>query len=320
MKQRGVVWDGQNLAVQSVDVPPLGLHEARIKIRLAGICSTDLELVRGYKGFRGVLGHEFVGEVVEGASEWLGKRVVGEINTACGHCDTCQRGDLTHCRNRTVLGILNRAGAFAETIQLPVKNLHVVPDEVPDEAAVFTEPLAAACRITQVHALYAGHRVVLIGAGRLGILCAQVIQLTGADLSVLVRREEQAQLLTQWGIRAVYADELTDGVVDYVVECTGSPNGLKKALDLVRPRGTIILKSTYAEKSDLDLSSIVVNEIQVDGSRCGPFDTALDLLNRGLIKTQPMIEAIYPLEDAVQAMEHATRPGVLKVLLKPMAG
>lgn len=317
MKQRGIVWNGEALAVEMVDVPPLGIHEARIKIKLAGICSTDIELTRGYKNFKGVLGHEFVGEVVEGASEWVGKRVVGEINIFCGVCDCCERGDTSHCRNRSILGILNTPGAFADTIRLPIQNLHIVPDNVTDEAAVFAEPLAAACRITEVHRLYEADRVVLIGAGRLGMLCAQVIQQTGADLSVLVRREEQASMLAEWGIRAVYEDEVTSGVVDYVVDCTGSPEGFKKALELVRPRGTIILKSTYAGTSDLELSKIVVNEIRIDGSRCGPFEVALNLLRCGQVNVAPLIEAVYPLDEAALAMEHAARRGALKILLKP---
>jgi threonine dehydrogenase-like Zn-dependent dehydrogenase len=320
VKQRAVVWDGQRLSVQQCEVPPLGLHEARIRIRLAGICSTDLELIRGYKGFSGVPGHEFVGEVIDGPRQWIGKRVVGEINIWCGLCDTCERGDVTHCRNRKILGMVDMPGAFAETIQLPVKNLHLVPDGVPDEAAVFAEPLAAACRIPQVHHLYAGHRVVLIGAGRLGMLCAQVIHLTGADLSVLVRRESQAELLAGWGIRAVYDHELTSGVVDYVVDCTGSPDGFRKALALVRPRGTIILKSTYHGQSEVDLSPVVVNEIRIDGSRCGPFDAALHLLREKRVHVQPLIEAVYPLGDAAAALEHAARPGTMKILLTPQAG
>ncbi len=320
MKQRCVVWDGEKLCVTWADVPPLGAHEARIKIRLAGICSTDIELIRGYKNFTGVPGHEFVGEVIDGPPSWMGKRVVGEINLWCGQCDMCERGDFSHCRNRKILGMVETSGAFAETIQLPVQNLHVVPDTLSDEEAVFTEPLAAACRITQVHALHAGHRAVLLGAGRLGMLCAQVIQLTGADLSVVVRRESQADLLASWGIRAVAEEELTPGVVDYVVDCTGSPDGFEKALALVRPRGTIILKSTYQGQGKFDLTRVVVNEICLDGSRCGPFDTALALLNRKQVQVTPLIEAVYPLEEAAQAMEHAARRGALKILLKPQAG
>ncbi|MBZ0306508.1 MAG: alcohol dehydrogenase catalytic domain-containing protein [Anaerolineae bacterium] len=318
MKQ--VVWDGEKLSVVSGELPPLGALEARIKIRMAGICSTDLELTRGYKNFTGVPGHEFVGEVIDGPLPWMGKRVVGEINLGCGQCDMCERGDFSHCRNRKILGMVETSGAFAESIQLPVKNLHVVPDNLLDEEAVFTEPLAAACRITQVHSLHAGHRVVLLGAGRLGMLCAQVIQLTGADLSVVVRRESQAELLASWGIRAVSEEELSPEVVDYVVECTGSPEGFEKALELVRPRGTIILKSTYEGRSNVDLTRVVVNEISVEGSRCGPFDTALRLLSQKLVQVTPLIEAVYPLEEAAQAMEHAARRGALKILLRPQVG
>ena len=313
---RAVVFEDR-LAVMRRPAPQPRPGEALIALRLAGICNTDLELMRGYQDFSGTLGHEFVGTVLEGPPEWVGRRVVGEINVTCGECDMCQRGMRTHCRNRSVLGIQSYDGAFADVFRLPVDNLWAVPDSVPDELAVFTEPLAAACQVLEAVHIEPQARVVVIGAGKLGMLVAQVMRLTAADLVVVVRRERQRALLAGWGIGAVALEDLEPGHADVVIDCTGSEQGFSTALDLVRSRGTIVLKSTYHGLATADMTRIAVNELRVIGSRCGPFGAALRLLEAGLVDPAPMIEARYSLDDAGRALEHAAEPGVFKVLLVP---
>ncbi len=313
---KAVVFEG-GLQVIERDAPVPEPGEALIRLRLAGICNTDMELVRGYQGFSGTLGHEFVGDVVAGPREWLSARVVGEINVACGACDWCRRGVPTHCRNRRVLGIADYDGTFAELFRLPVANLRRVPDSVADEEAVFTEPLAAACQVLDSAHVRPSERVVLLGAGKLGLLTAQVLGLVGCDLAVVVRHERQARMLAGWGLRPARRDDLPDGEADAVVDCTGTPEGLREALRLVRSRGTIVLKSTYAGPAGIDLAPLVVNEVRVVGSRCGPFDAALRLLEHRLVDVLPLIEARYPLVEAAEAFARADQPGVLKVLLAP---
>ncbi len=295
-------------------------NEALIRLRLAGICHTDLELTRGYMGFRGVLGHEFVGEIAAGQSDhWrVGQRVVGEINIACGTCDFCTAGIPSQCRNRRCLGIDRYNGAFADYLTLPFANLHPVPNSVPDEAAVFAEPLAAALQVTELVAIAPSSHVVVIGAGKLGLLIAQVIKLTGCHLTVIARRPHPIELLYQWGIAHVTsAGDLDRQQAHIVIDSTGSAEGFAAALDLVRPRGTIILKSTYATLPQADLTRVVVEEIRLVGSRCGPFDAALRMLAAHLIDVQSLIEKQYPLAEALPAFDYAAQPGVLKVLLSP---
>ncbi|HML20201.1 MAG TPA: alcohol dehydrogenase catalytic domain-containing protein [Aggregatilinea sp.] len=313
---REVVYE-DGLAVVQRPYPVAAADEALIRLRLAGICNTDLELMRGYRNFRGTLGHEFVGEVIEGPREWLGRRVVGEINITCGECDMCRRSMPTQCRNRRTLGIHDYNGAFADVFRLPVQNLHAVPETVSDEEAVFVEPLAAACQMLEAVHVLPTDLVVLIGAGKLGLLCAQVLRLTGADLSVVVRHDKPAALLEKWGIRAVRYEALERQAADIVVDCTGQEDGFAAALDLVRARGTILLKSTYHGMPRADLTRIAVSEIRVVGSRCGPFPAALRLLEQKLVDVCPMIDARYALDDAPAAIEHASEPGMLKVLLTP---
>jgi threonine dehydrogenase-like Zn-dependent dehydrogenase len=312
------VWlEDRHLAFkEDIPVPTLPEGEAVIRVKLAGICSTDLEMVDGYRPFTGILGHEFVGEVVRcpAAPAWEGKRVVGEINAACRKCETCRSGLPRHCENRTVLGIEKRQGVFAEYVTLPIENLHKVPENVPDQAAVFTEPLAAALEIQEQIKVEPGMRVIVIGAGRLGLLVAFTLALTGCELRVIVRQPRPLQILAAKRISTLTSGEVPAHSADLVVEATGSPEGLHQAMSIVRPRGTIILKSTYAGTTGFDFSAVTVNEINILGSRCGPFEPALRLLETGQVDPTPLIETCYPLEEALAAFEHAARRGVLKVL------
>ncbi len=306
-------------------IPQTG--EALIGVRLAGICATDLALIDGYKGgYRGILGHEFVGEVLaaDDAPEWIGRRVVGEINIGCEACSLCRQGLGKHCRHRRSLGILKKDGAMAEMLTLPVANLHLVPDGVSDEQAVFVEPLAAALEILEQVQIGPRTRVYLIGAGRLGMLIAQVLALTGCELTVVGRHLEHLALLEHWhGCKSMLSmpetvTQLAMEAADVVVEATGSSQGFATSRALVRPGGTLVLKSTFAKESaPLDLSNLVVDEVTVIGSRCGPFTPALRLLDGKRVQVLPMIHACYGLHDAVDALHHAAQPGVLKVLLRP---
>ncbi len=296
---------------------PAKVGEALILIRQAGICSTDLELVKGYYPFTGIPGHEFVGEVVAADDPaWTGQRVVADINVVCGVCEQCLAGRPTHCEKRTVLGITNRDGVFAEFTSLPLANLHRVPASVPDEMAVFTEPLAAALEIQQQVHIRPTERVLLVGAGRLGQLIAQTLALTGCDLRVLARHPQQQSLLAARGIKTISEEDIQPWRWDVVVEATGSPEGFKLARRAIRPRGTLVMKSTYKGEMAVNFSSIVVDEIQIVGSRCGPFDPALRLLERGEVDPSVLVAAEFKLGEALQAFEHAAQPGVLKVLVR----
>ena len=297
--------------------PSLEQDDALIKVSLTGICSTDLEMVKGYYPFTGIPGHEFVGvvESAPGNPIWEGKRVVGTISIWCGQCQPCRQGRPGHCENRRTLGIQNYNGVFAEFTKLPVSNLLEVPESVPDEMAVFTEPLAAALQILEQVQIKPSERVTVVGAGRLGILIAQVLKLTGCDLTVAVRRPEPAELLRKMGIRSAYASELGDKSADVVVEVTGSADGFTISRRLLRAAGTLVLKSTFAGDVCVNLSSLVVDEIHLIGSRCGPFEPALRLMESGQVDLQPLIQTNYALEDGLQAFEEAAKPGSLKVLL-----
>jgi threonine dehydrogenase-like Zn-dependent dehydrogenase len=285
---------------------------------LAGICNTDLEVVRGYASYRGILGHEFVGIVDEADDSGLvGRRVVGEINAACGECTTCRAGRPTHCAHRTALGIRGRDGTLAEYFCLPFENLHLVPEAMPDHAAVFTEPLAAACQVLEQVHIRPTDRVIVLGDGKLGLLVAQVLALTGCELLAVGRHEQKLAILAARGIPTQVGGQALCGGADIVVECTGSAEGFHQARQMVRHQGTLILKSTYHGQVETDLSSLVVDEIQVLGSRCGPFAPALRLLDRGWVDVVPLIQAEYSLDEVVQAFEHAARRGALKVLVRP---
>ncbi len=297
-----------------VPVPPPG--EALVRVLRAGVCNTDIELTRGYYPFTGILGHEFVGVVEQGPSGLLGRRVVGEINAVCGACSACLAGRRTHCERRTVLGIVSRHGAFADHLTLPAENLHPVPDAVSTDAAVFTEPLAAALEIQEQVRISSHDRVLVVGDGKLGQLVAQTLALTGCALLVIGRHEAKLALLAARGIETGRAEHVTRGEFDVAVECTGNPEGFAVAQRAVRPRGTLVLKSTYAGALTLDAAAVVVNELTLVGSRCGPFAPALHLLAEGRVAVEPLIHARYPLAQGVTAFEHAQRPGVLKVLLE----
>ena len=311
------IWlENRQVSLREVPVPSLQESgEACIRVQLAGICATDLELIKGYYPYCGILGHEFVGRVVSCAdSNWIGQRVVGEINIGCKKCEYCMSNRSRHCPDRKVLGIVDWPGAFAEYLKLPLENLHRVPDSISDGNAVFVEPLAAACRIlTQVEIL-PEQEVLLLGAGRLGQLIARVLAETGCRLRVVARHPEQKQVLASWGIACSELEQLPSGYADLVIEATGSPEGFRLARQKVRPQGTVVLKSTYKEKTELDLASLVVDEINVVGSRCGPFAKALDLL--AAWDLSQLIEFVYPLAEGLQALEHAARPGGKKIRIK----
>jgi len=309
--------ENQQLQLRTdIPIPELLPGEALVRVVRAGICNTDLELLKGYYPYTGVLGHEFVGIVEQGSEQLVGKRVVGEINAACGECRYCRNGQPTHCENRTVLGIVNRNGAFAEYLTLPIENLHPLPDNVPTDAATFTEPIAAALEIRQQVSISSGDRVLVVGDGKLGQLVAQTLALTGCDLWVIGRHQEKLANLAARGIQTGLAEAVIERSFDLSVECTGNREGFAIARRALRPRGTLVLKSTYAGQLTFDASSLVVDEITLIGSRCGPFPAALDLLATGKVDVQPLIQARYPLSEGLAAFNHAQQRGALKVLLE----
>ncbi len=305
------------------DIPkPREEGEAIVRVTLSGICNTDVEIARGYAGFQGTLGHEFVG-VVESAPDssraLTGRRVAGEINAGCGDCLSCAMGDPRHCPRRTVLGIVNRDGAHAEFLRLPAVNLLPVPDEVPDERAVFAEPLAAAVGITERVPIKEDMCVAVIGDGKLGLLCAQTLALTGARVMLVGKHAEKLRIAGRRGIQTRLIDEACVPVraFDVVVEASGAEAGFALALEMLRPRGTLVLKSTFHGATRIDSARIVVNEISVIGSRCGRFAPALELLKQNRIDVESLISEEYALRDGVRAMQRATEKGVIKILLKP---
>jgi threonine dehydrogenase-like Zn-dependent dehydrogenase len=314
---RALHWDGYSLQVQTTHPEPqLTEQTALVKVTLAGICSTDLQILRGYMGFSGVPGHEFVGTVVEGPDTLKGQRVVGEINFACGACAWCSRGLQRHCPTRRVMGILNADGSFAEYMTVPIENLHVVPENVTDEEAVFTEPLAAAFEILEQLHLQPDTEVVVFGDGKLGLLCAQVVHGAGARVTLVGKHEEKLALVHREGLVSALLSDWTPRPVDVVVEATGSTQGLTLAMATVRPRGTLVLKSTVAQEHSLSLAPLVINEVTVIGSRCGQFPPALRALSQKQIAVTSLITATYPLADGIAAVNRAAEPGVLKVLLQ----
>jgi threonine dehydrogenase-like Zn-dependent dehydrogenase len=322
---RAIVLDGSLVSLRTDNPHPSPANgEVIVRVLRAGICETDLQLVRGYMGFSGVLGHEFVGMAESGPYD--GRRVVGEINCSCWQCETCVSGRPTHCPNRTTIGIDKHDGAFADFIAVPQRNLHVVPDSVPTDAAVFTEPLAAAFQIPAQLSVHRTDRIVVLGDGRLGNLCAQVLAGISDRVSVVGKHAEKLALLAALGIETALLDDLEAGdevgirhpdlhSADLVVDCTGSETGLPTALQLVRPRGTIVLKTTVAGSQQMPWAPVVIDEVTIVGSRCGPFDRALAALDAGRISVLPLISERFDLARGVEALEAAKGRGVLKVLL-----
>ncbi len=314
---KGLWLEKQKLQLKTdLQIPEPTRDEALVKVLQAGICNTDLELLRGYYPYRGILGHEFVGVVEKGPQHLLNKRVVGEINAACGHCRFCLAGCPTHCENRTVLGIVNRNGAFADYLTLPIQNLHPVPDNVSTDVATFTEPLAAALEIQEQIGIDENQRVLVVGDGKLGQLVAQTLALTGCDLWAIGRHPEKLANLAARGIQTGLEADVNERSFDIAVDCTGNPQGFDLARLCLRPRGTLVLKSTYAGKLTLDASALVVDEITVIGSRCGPFAPALKLLEQEKVDVKPLIHGRYTLEEGLKAFGIAQKRGILKVLVE----
>ena len=315
---RALVCDADGLHLDLAHAEPRPRPgEALIRLRLGGICNTDREIIQGYMAFQGVLGHEFVGDVVSAEDPaWVGRRVVGDINAACYRCETCLAGNHTHCPHRTTLGIYGRDGAFADYFCLPMANLYPVPDGLSDEAAVFTEPLAAACELLEQIAMRPGLRVLVLGDGKLGLLVSAVLRLTGVDLLLVGHHPAKLAIAQNWGIRTSGTGNVVGRPADVVVECTGRQEGLLAALGWLRPRGTLALKSTYHGNVTLNMSALVVDEITLVGSRCGPFAPALRLLAGGLVDPRPLISGVYPLTDGLAAFDRAAIPGVVKILLE----
>jgi alcohol dehydrogenase len=305
------------VSVREVPAPVRPRGFALIRMLVAGICNTDLELQRGYYGFAGTPGHEFVGEVVEADDvELRGKRVAGEINLACGHCAWCARDLGRHCPNRTVLGIVNHPGAFQEFFILPERNLHVIPDGIANESAVFIEPLAAACEILDQVRIPAGEQVAVLGDGKLGLLVSQVLHAHGAKVRQFGRHREKLLIAERAGVETVQSPALPECAFDFVVDATGTREGLTSAVKMVKPRGTIIMKSTVHGEVAIDTAPVIVNEITLVGSRCGRFEPAMELLRLGTVQVAPMIADRFPLASAPEAFRHAAEKGVLKVLLE----
>jgi threonine dehydrogenase-like Zn-dependent dehydrogenase len=306
------------VTTRNIPVPQRPKGYALLRLLAAGICNTDLELQRGYYGFEGIPGHEFVAEVVEADTPELpGKRVVGEINLACGDCEWCRQALGRHCPRRTVLGIVNHPGAFAEFLTLPERNLHVLPDSMPLERAVFAEPLAAACEILDQVSIPCSEAVAVLGDGKLGLLIAMVLQARGLRVHQFGRHVEKLGIAARAGVITQTSGTLPVAEFGWVVDATGSAEGLRSAVAMTRPRGTLILKSTVHGVVGVDTAPIIVNEITLVGSRCGRFEAALPLLEHGVIPVEEMISARYPLREAARAFERAASRGTLKVLLDP---
>jgi len=313
-------FDGQIRLVQDYPRPQRFEGEALVRVLKAGVCNTDLEITKGYMDFRGVPGHEFVG-VVEEAEDgrFVGQRVVGEINCPCRRCDLCRAGKERHCPERTVLGILGRDGAFAEYLVLPERNLHLVPDEVSDDEAVFVEPLAAAFRILEQVAVRDDDAVVVLGDGKLGLLVAQVLHTKTDDVVLIGRHDEKLLIAARCGIETRLERLPPEVKARVVIDCTGSPDGLRQAISMTEPEGTVVVKSTVAEESCLAVAPVVVDEITGVGSRCGPFEPALEALRLGKVAVQPLITGTFDLESGAQALVAAGQSGALKVTINVSA-
>ena len=315
---KATFFDGKKMILDK-NYPNPEFNETIVRVSLAGICGTDLEILDGYMQYHGILGHEFVGVIEKSNnSNIIGKRVVGEINAGCGKCDFCIKGMERHCPSRTVLGILKRNGAFAEFLTLPEKNLHVIPDSISDEQAVFVEPLAAAFEINEQVSFKPEWNVAVVGDGRLAQLIIQVIKLTCSNITCFGKHEKKLEGLVQSGIKIKLGIKSTDEqLFDLVIEATGSNSGFSDSMKLVKPRGTVILKSTIASRENLDLTPTIINEITLIGSRCGLFKPAIDALASGKISVNSMIDSTFSLEKFEDAISYAKKSDTLKVFLKP---
>ena len=299
---RGLYFNGELNYKDDLEKPVCNENESLIKILYAAICNTDKEIIKGYKRFNGILGHEFVGIIQESSdSLMVGKRVVGEINIGCDYCDFCKKGFKNHCRNRKILGMKDKNGAFAEYITLPNQNIHVVPDSVSDIEAVFEEPLAAALQIVEQYHIKPSHKTAIVGDGKLAQLIAQVISLTACDLTIIGKHAEKLDLLKSKGKIVLLSDSSFDNYFDVVIDCTGNEQGLKYAQKIVKAMGTIILKSTYNDDALLNPTTWVVNEINIVGTRCGPIDAALRILERKLVSVEHLISGFYSLQEYEEA-------------------
>ena len=313
---QALYFDGSGLAMRELARPKRKEGEALVRVLMAGICNTDLEIARGYMSFKGVLGHEFVGVVEEADSaHWLGARVAGEINLGCGHCDLCRRGMARHCAERTVLGILGKDGVFAEYVTLPERNLHRVPAALEDAEACFVEPVAACFEILEQVHVSANDRVAVLGDGKLGQLAARVLREHGAQPLLVGKYADKLARAAALGLQTATEGEPTPRSFDLVVEATGSPSGMQLALRLLRPRGTLVLKSTYHGQLSLDAAPLVIDEITLVGSRCGPFAPAIAALASSALSAAQLVDAVFPLASAPDALRKAGEPGVMKVLL-----
>jgi len=311
-----LVFDGKATLRDDWPEPSPKSGEALVAVRMAGICRTDLEVLKGYMHFRGVMGHEFVGTVLDGPRRWIDKRVVAEINCVCGKCDMCSSGLANHCRSRTVLGIDGRDGVFAERVAVPVRNLHEAPAGVDDVSAVFVEPLAAAFQVVRQVRLDRGSKVVVIGDGRLGQLVARVVKLFVARPLLVGRHEAKLEAAEKQGIETAPAEKfVAEARADVVIDASGTASGLDLAMRTVRPRGTIVLKSTFAAAGELNLAPIVINEINVVGSRCGPFADAIKALASGQVDISALVSRRFALRDGLAALEAAADPENIKILL-----
>lgn len=319
---RAVVFDGEFKFVDNYPAPTAKPGSALIRVLTAGICKTDMELMKGYMGFKGILGHEFVGTVEKcDDSSWIGKRVVGEINAACGDCDWCAKDLGRHCPNRTVLGILNHDGCMADYCTLPTRNLLEIPNSISDDRAVLTEPLSAACEILEQIKLSGSERAIVLGDGRLGILCSWVLSTVLKDVTLVGHHPEKLELARWKDVKTTLTTKDLDPGADIVVEATGSGSGIGLAAAFCRPRGTIVLKSTVASQGELNLAPIVINELTVVGSRCGRFEDGLKILETHPdMPVERLITARYPIEKAAEAFGQATQSDAIKVLLEISKG
>ena len=315
---KAVVAEGGRIKIRHIPFPQILENEVLIKVLKAGICNTDLELAKGYMNFQGVLGHEFVGKIVQGPKKgWVGKRIVGEINLPCGDCEFCRAGITNHCLSRKVLGIHNKKGAFTEYLTLPLENCHLLPQSISDEEGIFVEPLAASLEIFEQIRIRRQDSVLVQGDGKLGLLIAQIMKLKTEKVFCIGKYERKLNILKKRGVQTLFKGERIYEKFDVVVEATGNKGGIEEALVLTKPRGTIVLKSTFHGLARIDISKTVVDEIKLIGSRCGPFPKAIDILREGLVDVKEMVDGDFALEKAPQAFSFARKSGTMKVLITP---